>query len=126
MSFRVAPALNPTAAIRALVSEHYGVPHMPMLVVKREDEITAYEAEHTEVSPLLWDVVNHNMRLLREWARNAETCVDLVVWCEESKSFRMVQDICFVDAYPDAAAWRKAVYELIENSEEVWVVRHSE
>jgi hypothetical protein len=126
MSFRVAPALNPPAAIRALVSENYGVPNMPMLVLKREDEIAAYEAEHTEVSPLLWDVVNHNMRLVRMWARSDETCVDLVVWCETSHSFRMAQDICFVDAYADAAAWRRAVYDLIEGSEEVWVVTHLE
>lgn len=125
MPFRVAPALSPSASIRALVSEHYGVKNMPMLVVRKEDEIATYESEHSEVSPNIWAWVDHDLRLVRTWAR-ADKCVDLVVWCDETKTYRMVQDVCFVDAFPSAEEWRKAVYTLIRTSSEVWVVEHLE
>lgn len=123
MPFRVAPALSPVAAIRALVCEHYGVKNMPLRIVTREEEIEQFESDHPEVPPVLWDVVNHNMRLLRMWAR-LDLCVDLVVWWEASQTYRLVQDICFRDAFPTAEGWRKAVYDLITASPEVWVVTH--
>jgi hypothetical protein len=89
----------------------------------REDEIGMYETEHSEVMPALWEFVDHNRRIVRMWAR-LDPCVDLVVWCPNTESYKLVQDLCFKDAYPDAATWTRAVLELIRVSPEVWVVTH--
>ena len=112
--------LNP---IRSLVCEHYAMPTMPMRVMTREEDILAYELEHPEVPHMLWKSVDHNIRLMREW-RRATHCVDLVV--EVNGEYRMVQDICFIDAYTNADAWSHGVLALIRSSQPVWVVRHDE
>ena len=118
---------HPRAAsiIRALVCEFYGIRGMPMTVLKKEDAIDAYEADHPEVPPELWDFVQHDVRLVRNWAR-ADLNVELVVWVPNSESYRLVQDVCFRDAYPDAATWHRAVFELVKASPEVWVVTHGD
>lgn len=110
-------------AIRKIVADHYGVRGMPMIVMKMEDEIAKYEMEHTEVPPALWEYVNHKSRLVRMWAR-ADLNVELVV--KEGEEYRLVQDVCFLDAFPSAEAWRIAVYQLICRSQEVWVVFHGD
>ena len=119
------PHPRASSLIRALVCEHYGVRGMPMTVLLREDEIAAFESEHPEVPPMLWEFVNHNIRLVRMWSR-LDPCVDLVVWCPNTESYKLVQDVCFKDAYPDAAPWSRAVFELIKANSEVWVVTHLE
>jgi hypothetical protein len=116
---------RPVSTIRALVSEFYGIRGMPMRVLLKEDEIAAYEADHPEVPPELWEFVQHDVRLVRMWAR-ADLNVELVVWVPNSESYRLVQDVCFRDAYPDAAAWHRAVFALIQASSEVWVVTHGD
>lgn len=116
---------TPANTIRSLVAAHYGVRGMPMLVLKKEDEITAFEADHPEVPPMLWEFVNHDVRLVRMWAR-ADLNVDLVVWDHTTSTYRLVQDLCFVDAYPDAATWHRAVFALVKASSEVWVVTHGD
>lgn len=123
MPFRTADILSPPLAVRACVCEHYGLKEMPLRVLRKEDEIATFEAEHTEVPAVLWEFVNHDIRIVRMWAK-PELSVDLVVWCDEQKKYRMVQDVCFVDAFRDAEEWHKAVYELIKKSKEVWVATH--
>lgn len=98
---------------------------MPMLVLKKEDEIIAYEADHPEVPPLLWEFVNHELRVIRAWAR-VELCVDIVVWCEDTNSYRLVQDICFRDAYSSADEWHKAVHQLFVSSTNAYVITHAD
>ena len=116
---------QPASIIRALVSTHYGVRGMPMTVLTKEDEILAFEADHPEVPPMLWEFVNHDVRLLRMWAR-ADLCVDIVVWDHTTASYRLVQDLCFRDAYLNPETWRRAVFELVKASSEVWVVTHED
>ena len=114
-----------TACIRALIAEWYGLTEMPMQVLTREDEIAEFEAEHPEVPSVLWEYVNHSVRLVRMWAK-VDLCIEIVVWCPESQSHRLVQDICFKDAYPDVVEWYKAIAEIVRDpSRKVWVVRHS-
>ena len=119
------PPRKPTNTIRALVSEFYGVRGMPMSVMKMEDEVASYEADHPEVPPFLWQFVNHDVRLVGMWAR-PELNVELVVWVSNTESYCLVQDVCFRDAYPDAATWHRAILELIRTSSEVYVVTHGD
>jgi len=119
------PSPNTSTLIRRLVAEHYGVRGMPMRVLLREDEIVAFEADHPEVPPMLWELVNHHVRLIRMWAR-PDLCVDIVVWCDNTQSYQLVQDIVFRDAYPDAETWHRAVFELVKASSEVYVVTHDD
>jgi hypothetical protein len=52
--------------------------------------------------------------------------VDIVVWNPPSRSFRMVQDLRFKDAYPNETEWHKAVLEVLKDPEiRVWIVMHS-
>lgn len=105
--------------IRRLINKHYGAP-MRVLVQTREEDIHAYEMAHTEVPSTLWEWVDHNTRLLREWC-GSECCVDLVVW---DGTYRLVQDICFKDAYRSPDEWWRAIGELIKSNRRIWVVRH--
>ena len=115
-----------TAAIRALVSEWYGVPEMPMRIQPREEEIEEFEAQHPEVPAMLWEYVNHTVRHVRMWAR-VELCVDIVVWCEDSQSHRLIQDIVFKDAYEDAKQWHQEVFEYLKSPGlRVWIVTHDD
>ena len=101
-----------TRALKAVVADWYGLlPHqMPMVVKTREEEIEDFEAEHPEMPTMLW-------------ARRDD--VDIVVWSQRSQSFKLIQDIRFKDAYPDEAAWRAAVLEVVKDpAETVWVVFH--
>ena len=98
---------------------------MPMTVLLREDEIAAFENDHPEVPPMLWQFVNHDVRLIRMWARS-DLCVDIVVWCDNTQTYKLVQDVCFIDAYPNAETWHRAVFDLVKASPEVWVVTHGD
>lgn len=110
--------------IHKLVAEWYGLDEMPIRVLTKEAEICRWEMEHPEVPAVVWEVVDHDVRLVRLWGRT-DICVDLVVFDEETQQLRMVQDICFQDAYPDAEDWRKAVLDLLRRSKQVWVVDHA-
>lgn len=116
---------QPSSIIRALVATHYGVRGMPMRVLKKADEVLAFEADHPEVPPMLWEFVNHDIRLVRMWAR-VDLNVELVVWCDNTQSYAMVQDVCFRDGYPDAETWHRAVFNLVKASPELWVVTHGD
>jgi len=111
------------AQVRDVVCRWYGVSEMPMRILTKEADIVRWELEHPEVPPVVWELVDHDVRLVREWGRS-DVCVDLVVYDETTKRYRMVQDICFLEAYPDAIQWRQAVLNLIKNNERVWVVDH--
>jgi len=114
-----------TACIRALVSEWYGLQDMPMRIVTREDEIEQFEADHPEVPACLWEYVNHTVRIVRMWAK-PELNIDIVVWDATSQSHRLVQDVCFKDAYPDVMAWYQAVAALVKATETCWIVFHED
>ena len=74
----------------------------------------------------LWIVIASFVWGLVRWLRDP-CCVDFVVWNEPSGSYRMVQDLCFKDAYPEAADWHKAVLEIVRDpTREVWVVTHED
>ena len=118
------PTPKASTIIRRLVAEHYGMRGMPMNVLLREDEIVAYEADHPEVPPVMWEFVNHHLRLIRMWAKSGDPCVDIVVWCDNIQAYKMVQDVCFIDSYPNAETWHRAVSDLVKASPEVWVVTH--
>ena len=112
--------------IRKVVADWYGLlPHqMPMTVWTREEEVERFEAEHSEVFPELWDLVNHPIRQVRMWAKH--DWIDIVVWSSQSQSFKLVQDICFKDAYPDEKAWHQAVLDVLKDTElKVWIVTHA-
>lgn len=116
-----------TRTMKAIVADWYGMPpsQMPMTIVSREEEIEDFEREHPEIPVGLWEWVNHPVRQTFLWARRPD--VDIVVWCEESQSVKLVQDICFKDAYPDDVAWRNAIRDLVgDPKRKVWIVFHHE
>lgn len=109
--------------IRQVVCEWYGLLTMPMAIHTREEEQDWYETEHSYINRDMWMFVNHSARLVFRWSKDAD--IDLVVWNEASGSYRMIQDVCFKDAYPDAIAWNRAVMAIVSDpAAEVWVVSH--
>jgi hypothetical protein len=114
-----------SSLIASLVADWYGLTpeKMPVIVMTREEEITGFETDHPELAPMLWEYVNHPVRQTMMWARRDD--VDIVVWSSQSQSYRMVQDIRFRDAYPDEAAWRQAILEVVKDpAMKVWIVFH--
>jgi len=61
-----------------VVSEWYGVKDIPARIVFCQDEIDEFIQEHDEVSPLLWDYVDHTRHHLNMWKR-VVPCVDILV-----------------------------------------------
>ena len=111
------------SAMKAVVADWYGMPEMPMRILTREEEADLFEAEHPEVPGWCWEYIKHPIRQTFMWARHE--FVDILVWCEESQSFRMVQDLCFKDAYPDVAAWHAAVRDIVADpKQKVWICFH--
>jgi len=107
--------------IRTMVSEWFGVRDLPMTILTKEAEIVKYEMEHPEVHPGLWEWVDHDLRLVRMWSR-VDMGIELVVFhCDQ---YKLVQDVCFRDAFRDAEEWREAVLNLIRTNPRVWVVDH--
>jgi hypothetical protein len=102
---------------RQLILDHYGLDDMQFTIMTREEDIAQYELDHPEVPPVLWDAVDHDLRLVREWAR-ADICIDLIA------DGRLVQDVCFIDAYANAGAWHAAVLALVRKAVDLRVVRH--
>ena len=111
-------------SIRSVVLEWYGLRTAEMVVMTREEEIEEFESENDYIPPALWEFVNHPARQVFRWSRDGD--MEFVVWCPESKSYRMVQDLCFKDAYPDARAWNQAILEIVRDpAREVYVVLFS-
>lgn len=107
-------------SIRSVVCEWYGLHTMPLTIQTREEEMDAFETEHSYISRDLWVFVNHAARVVFRWSR--DTDIDLVVW---SGDYRMIQDVCFKDAYEDATAWNEAVLAIVRDpTQKVWVVSH--
>ena len=109
--------------IQKVIDTWYGVRGMPIKVRTREEEIADFQAEHDEFPSEMWSNVNHNVRLFRMWLRE-DLDVDLVVWEETTQSYRMIQEVCFKDAYSTSGHWHQAVLSLMRSSERLWVVYH--
>ena len=116
--------ISPSTTIRKLIQDHYGI-CLPMIVMRLDDEIFSYQKQHHEVPWPLWVSVNHYTRILREWATH-DPMIDIVIWEDTTQSYRLVQDVCFKNAYMDEEAWHTAVLELITNNPLVWIVKHLE
>jgi hypothetical protein len=57
------------------------------------------------------------------WAKH--DWVDIVVWDKASQSFRMVQDVCFKDAYANETEWHTAVLDILKDKTiSSWFVFH--
>lgn len=114
---------NTKALITALVDEWYGTTNLKPTIQPLHEEIEEFEADHPEVPSCLWELVNHPVRIVRMW-KNPELCVEIVVWWEESQSYRLIQDVCFKDAYPTPEEWYQAVLAIVKDpQQEVWIVR---
>lgn len=110
-------------AMKAVVAEWYEMPAMPMRILTREEEAETFEAEHPEVPDWCWEHIKHPVRQTFMWARHE--FVDILVWNEPSQSVRLVQDICFKDAYSDVASWHAAVRDIVADpARRVWIVFH--
>ncbi len=114
-----------TNALKAVVADWYGLQshQMPMRVMTREEEIDEFVNDHPELPEWAWEALNHSVRQVFLWLRRPD--VDILVWCEESQSAKLVQDICFKDAYETHEAWRDAVLALVKcPKHQVWIVFH--
>lgn len=100
--------ISPSTPIRKLIQEHYGM-CLPITVMRLDDELQCCSCDYK--------------RVLRDWTA-LMPMIDLVVWDEQSYSYRLVQDVCFRDAYTNEADWHKAILDLITNNPLVWVVKH--
>lgn len=107
------------------VCEWYGVARMPLRVLTRAEEQEEFESLNPFLPACVWDCLNHDARLVWRWSRDPAG-MDMVVWNEESMSYRMVQDVCFKDAYPDATEWYQAIQKRIHNTKGVWIVFHGD
>jgi hypothetical protein len=115
-----------TQQIRNVVREWYDVSWMPLVLQTREEEIEEFEKDHDYIPPEMWQFVNHPQRQVFRWLRDP-CCVDIVVWNPASASYRMVQDLCFKDAYPGDAEWHRAILTIVKDPQlEVWIVTHGD
>lgn len=106
-----------------MIKSHYGM-ELPIQVLSREDQIRIFEEENKQLFPYwCWDYMDKNTHLMLLWIRK-DICVDLIVrW---SGSLKFVQDVCFKDAYKNTHEWNTAIKELLDDSDEVWVVFHAD
>lgn len=114
-----------TAAIRTLVCDWYGVHDLPMTLQSREDEINEFQSTHWYIPADWWSVVNHASRHVLLWARDSTDCLDLVVWDTDLQTYRLLQEVCFKDAYPTTTEWYCALQQILQDpTKKVWFVRH--
>lgn len=111
--------------VREVLFDWYGTRALRLRIRRLSDEIDEFEKDHPEVPPFLWQFVNHHTRLVHQWSR-ADLCIDLVVWDETTESPKLVQDLCFRDAYANELQWKTAIRNLIQSASCVWVVEHEE
>ena len=112
-------------ALKAVVADWYGLQshQMPMRVMTREEEIDEFVNDHPEMPAWCWEAVNHSVRQVFLWLRRPD--VDILVWDEAGGVVRLVQDICFKDAYSDDVAWRNAVLGIVKDpTRKVLIVVH--
>lgn len=109
--------------VKRVVSSWYGVPDMPMTMRTKEEEIREFVLSNPEFPFEIWALVNHNARLFRLWLRD-DLDLDLVVWDKSTMSYRMIQEVCFKDAFPKILDWHQAIQSVLQTSDRVWVVYH--
>lgn len=105
------------AEIRALISQHYGMP-MVISILSRDEHSLQRLTENPRVS--------YYDQLIGEWSCETGPCIDLVTWDHTTESLQLVQTLCFRDAYVSYGAWVYAVRNLVRDSSSLWVVRHIE
>lgn len=111
------------AQIVQVIRDWYACNQIEPTVQTREDEIDEFESDHPEVPEFLWRFVNHATRQVHMWSK-MDLNYEIVVWEEQSQSYRLVQDICFKDAYPTVVEWYTAIKRILENPyNEVWIAR---
>lgn len=106
--------------IHNLINDWYGM-QLPITIRTRAQDISEFQTEHTEIPAFCYPHIDHSMRLVLLWS-NSNVCVDLVV--RYDGRLRLVQDICFRDAYESVLAYHRAIKELLDDATEVWVVYH--
>jgi uncharacterized protein YPO0396 len=106
-----------------MIQRHYGMA-LPIRVLSREDQIRIFEEQNKDLFPCwCWDYISKNTHLMLLWIRT-DICVDLIVrWHGQ---LRFVQDIIFKDVYSNAREWHMAVKELLDDSDEVYIVFHDD
>ena len=112
-----------TRMLKSVVAEWYGMASMPMRVMTREEEIDGFVGDHPELPEWALEAINHSVRQVFLWLRRPD--VDILVWDDELQKAKLVQDICFKDAYETHEAWRDAVLALVKDpARTVWIVFH--
>lgn len=110
--------------IRRCICTWYGVPRMPVWILSLDDEIVEFQSQHPEIPADWWSVVNHASRQVLLWAKQTHDCFDFVVW--DGQDARMIQDLCFKDAYETTADWYVAIQQILQDkSRTVLIVRHT-
>lgn len=109
--------------IHEMVKKWYGMA-LPIRVLSREDQIRIFEEENKELFPYwCWDYMNKNTHLMLLWIQSHH-CVDLIV--RHKGDLKFVQDLKFKDAYTNQREWHMAIKQLLDESDEVYVVFHDE
>ena len=109
--------------IRQCVCAWYGVRTMRVEIQSLEDEIAEFKTVHSYIPADWWSVVNHASRQVLLWAKQTNDCFDFVV--EDKGEIRMIQDVCFKDAYPSVGEWYVAIQQVLQDPvRKVWIVRH--
>ena len=111
--------------VSVAVCEWYGMERMPLRVLTREEEMEEFMELNPFLPECVWDCVNHDARLVFRWARDP-VGMEIVVWNEESMSYRMIQDLCFKDSYETSVEWYLAIQKRIRGAKGVWVVFHGD
>lgn len=114
-----------TQRMKALVAEWYGLlPHqMPMRILTREEEIDGFVGDHPELPEWALEALNHSVRQVFLWLRRPD--VDILIWDDATQAVRLIQDICFKDAYETHEAWRDAVLALVRDpARRIWICFH--
>jgi hypothetical protein len=106
--------------IHNLIKKWYGM-ELPITIRTRAQDISEFQKDHPEIPAFCYDHIDQNMRLVLLWSRS-NVCVDLIV--RYDGRLRMVQDICFRDAYDSVLEFYRAIKELLDDATETWVVYH--
>lgn len=106
--------------IQTLINEWYGC-DMPCRILSKQEEIQEFENDHPEIPPVMWEYVNHHVRVWRMWCNDV---VDIVV--KRDGKFMLVNDICYVAEYENTTAWHRAIGELLRQEQDWWVALHQE
>ena len=114
-----------TRTMKAVIADWYGMPpsQMPMTIVTREEEIDGFVGDHPELPEWALEALNHSVRQVFLWLRRPD--VDILIWDDATQAVRLIQDICFKDAYETHEAWRDAVLALVRDpARRIWICFH--